>query len=75
MRLPIFVDLPLLDEIKESTDRHRYLESFSNSMLEKFFFEINVDASLTEEDFVKLLTKLLLLLQKFLIQKLLWLFS
>ena len=52
-RSPIFVDLPPLEEMDMSANGRQYLEFFSRSVLEKSFFEINVDASLTESDFIK----------------------
>ena len=52
-RPSIFVDLPPLGEMHDSANGRQYLEFFQNSVLERSFFEINVDASLTESDFIK----------------------
>ena len=51
-RPSIFVALPPLDKIDESTHGRQYLELFANSRMEETFFEINIDASLTERDFM-----------------------
>ena len=52
-RPSIFIDFPLLEGMDEIAHGRQYLEFFRNSALEKSFFELNVDASLTEADFVK----------------------
>jgi von Willebrand factor type A domain len=53
-RSSVFVDLPPLEGVDELAHGRQRLEFFSNAVLEKTFFEINVDASFTEGDFIKI---------------------
>jgi hypothetical protein len=54
-RSPLFVKISLLVDINDNTvsPGQVLLQSFNDSVLENTFFEINIDSSMTEDDFVR----------------------
>lgn len=54
-RSPLFASLPCVSyDPEDSQEALDALEFFCSSVLEKTFYEINVDASLTENDFIRI---------------------